>query len=271
MPSTGPVFPQKCPHTSRTCVPSSSVMVGDVGRLHFLVARLRHLERRGQIRPQLKPVHAAGLIALRHFLVHDAAAGRHPLDVAGRDRAAVSETVAMFHRSREHVRDRLDAAMRMPGEARQIVLRHVVSKVVEQEERVVVGRLAEAKRTAQVHACAFQGGLGCDQLLDGSNGHDGLSIRCDSLTLRRSGHIRWVRNIASPLDQIQIFPQTQARRRFAHNDSRRQVPIRHSLIHVSEMPGARNDGSHPQPRTFEPDAFDDGSVQRHDDSEDLAL
>ena len=142
--------------------------LGDVGGLDFLVAGLRHLERRGQIGPQLESVHPAGRIALRHFLMDDAAARGHPLDVAGGDGAAVAEAVAVLHRSGEHIRDGLDAAMGMPREAREVVLRHIVAKVVEQQERVVVGRLAESERPAQVHACAFQRGLGCDELLDGS-------------------------------------------------------------------------------------------------------
>ena len=113
-------------------------------------------------------MHPAGLIALRHFLMDDAAAGGHPLNVAGGDRAPVAQAVAVLHRSGEDVRDGLDAAVGMPREARQVVRWHVVAEVVEQQERVVVGRLAEAERAAQVHACAFQRGLGCDELLDGS-------------------------------------------------------------------------------------------------------
>ena len=35
-------------------------------------------------------MHAARDVSVRHFLVDNAAAGRHPLDVAGGDGAAVS-------------------------------------------------------------------------------------------------------------------------------------------------------------------------------------
>jgi hypothetical protein len=75
----------------------------------------------------------------------------------------------------KHVGDRLDAAMRMPGKTRQIVGGHIIPEVVEQEERVVVRRLAEAERAAQVHAGPFQSGLGGNQLLDGPNRHDVLT------------------------------------------------------------------------------------------------
>jgi hypothetical protein len=140
----------------------------DVGRLHFLVARRRHLERRWQVGPQLESMHPAGLIALRHFLMDDATPGSHPLNIAGRDRAPVSKTVAVLHRAGEDVRDGLDAAVGMPREAREVVRWHIVPKVVKQQERVVIGRLAKTERPAQVHACTLQRGLGCDELLDGS-------------------------------------------------------------------------------------------------------
>ena len=40
--------------------------------------------------------------------------GGHPLDVAGAEAAAIAEAVAVLDGTREHVGDRLDAAMRMP-------------------------------------------------------------------------------------------------------------------------------------------------------------
>ena len=54
----------------------------------------------------------------------------------------------------------------MPREARQIVLRNVIAEVVEEEERVELGCIAEAERAAQVHARAFEGRLGFDQPLE---------------------------------------------------------------------------------------------------------
>jgi hypothetical protein len=70
----------------------------------------------------------------------------HPLDVAGRDGAAVPHAVAMLHGPGQHVGDRLDPAVRMPGKARQVILRNVVAEIVEQQERIEVGRVAEAER-----------------------------------------------------------------------------------------------------------------------------
>ena len=101
----------------------------------------------------------------------DAAPRRHPLDVAGRDGAAVAHAVAVLHGSGEDVRDGLDPAMRMPREARQVVLGNVIAEIVEEEKRIEVGCVAEAERAAQVHARTFQGRLGFDESLNGSKGH----------------------------------------------------------------------------------------------------
>ena len=155
MPSTGPVFPQNFPQTRRTCVPSSSVILGNFLRFHFLVARRRHFERCRKIRPELKAVHAPGVVALGHFLVNDAAARGHPLDVAGGDGAVVAHAVAMLDGSGEDVGDRLDAAVRMPRKTREIIFRNVIAEIVQQKKRVEVGSVAEAERAAQVHARAF--------------------------------------------------------------------------------------------------------------------
>ena len=116
-------------------------------------------------------MHAAGLVALGHFLVDDAAAGGHPLDVAGGDGAAVAHAVAVLDGAGKNVGDGLDAAVRMPWEAGEIILGNVVAEVVEQQEGIEIGSVAEAKRAAEMHAGAFDRRLGFDQSLDGPNGH----------------------------------------------------------------------------------------------------
>src|ERR1041385_8019578 len=67
--------------------------LGDVGALDVLVAWRRHFQRRGQVGPQLEAVHAALRVTLRHFLMHDAAAGRHPLHVASAECASAADAV----------------------------------------------------------------------------------------------------------------------------------------------------------------------------------
>ena len=129
-------------------------------------------------------MHAAGRVALGHFLVDDAPARRHPLEVAGGDGAAVAHAVAVLDGSGEDVGDGFDAAMRMPREAGQVIGRNVVAEVIEQEEGVEVGRVAEAERAAQMHARAFEGGLGLDQTFDRSDGHNNL---LGSVSVRLTG------------------------------------------------------------------------------------
>ena len=84
------------------------------------------------------------VVALRHLLMHDAAAGGHPLHVAGAEGAAVAEAVAVLDGAGQHVGDRLDAAMRMPRKAREIIGRDVVAEIVEQQERI---ELLRCRRT----------------------------------------------------------------------------------------------------------------------------
>ena len=61
----------------------------------------------------------------------DAAAGSHPLHVAGAQIPAIPETVPMLYRPREYIGDRLNAAVGMPRKAGQIFVGVVVAKVVE--------------------------------------------------------------------------------------------------------------------------------------------
>ncbi len=121
-------------------------------------------------------MHAPLGVARRHFLVHDAAAGSHPLDVARAKLAAIAEAVAVFDGAREHIGDRLDAAMGMPGKAGAIVSRVVAAEIVHHQERIEVGGVAETKGAAQAHAGALHGGTAEVDAFDRSNGHG--TLRC---------------------------------------------------------------------------------------------
>ena len=116
-------------------------------------------------------MHAAGGVAVRHLLVHDAAPGGHPLHVASGDRPGVAEAVGVIDGTGEDVGDRLDAAMRMPREALEVIAGHVVAEIIQQQERIDVGRFAEAEGAPQVDPGAFHRGRGRDVLLDGANRH----------------------------------------------------------------------------------------------------
>ena len=97
-------------------------------------------------------MHPAVWIALGHLLMDDATPRRHPLDVTGSDGPAVPEAVTVLDGPRKDVRDGLDAPVGVPWETRQVILRPLIPEVVEQQERVEVGRLAEAEGATQVHA-----------------------------------------------------------------------------------------------------------------------
>jgi hypothetical protein len=65
----------------------------------------------------------------------------------------------------------------MPRETSQVILGPLVAEVVEEKERIEVGRVAEAERAAQVHARALDGRLRLDEPLNGSKGHVSLQYR----------------------------------------------------------------------------------------------
>src|SRR5262245_274765 len=146
-------------------------------RPDVLESRLRHIHRRGQIRPELQAVHPAVGVALRHLLVQDAAARGHPLHVARSQTALVAETVAVINGAREDVCDRLDAAMRMPRKPGEVVAGSVVPEVVEQQERIEVARVAETKRALQPDARAFYGGPCLTHFSNRSNRHGEIHPR----------------------------------------------------------------------------------------------
>ena len=74
--------------------------------------------------------------------VDDTRAGSHPLDVARADETRVAHAVPVAHAAPEHVRDRLDASVRVPGKSRQVLIRILGAEEVEEEERIEEPRLA---------------------------------------------------------------------------------------------------------------------------------
>ena len=150
-------------------------------------------------------MHQARRVAFGHLLVDNAAPRRHPLNVAGADGPMVPHAVAMFHGPGQNVSDRLDAAMRVPGESGQVILRHVVAEIVEQQKRVKIGGVAKAECAAQVHTRAFDRRFGLAELLDGSKGHADLPYR-ESTALKAApptrGRFEWRRRRG---DRIQSY------------------------------------------------------------------
>jgi len=87
----------------------------------------------------LEAVHSAIQIALGHFLVDDSAACGHPLNVTSSDGATIPNAIAVLNRSGKDIGDRLNAAVGMPRETRQVILRDVITEIVQQEKWVKIG------------------------------------------------------------------------------------------------------------------------------------
>src|SRR5512143_4108371 len=98
----------------------------------------------------------------------DAAACCHPLHVAGMNDPAVPHAVSMVHLTAEDIGDRLDASMRMPWKALEIMIGGVGTKVVEKEERVKLGDLIVTESSLEVYARSFDRRPTLPDLLDSS-------------------------------------------------------------------------------------------------------
>src|SRR5258708_29950858 len=167
----GAAFAPELPANTAHPVP---VVIADVGNLrcrNVLISRRCHLEPRWEVGPQLEAVHPAARVSLRHLLVEDAASGRHPLDVSGPEAPAVAQTVAVINRAGQHIRDGLNAAMRVPWKSGAVVLGTIVAEVVQQKERVEIAGVAEAKGTVEFHPRSLDGWRGRYDPLHRPNRH----------------------------------------------------------------------------------------------------
>src|SRR5215213_44712 len=108
--------------------------------------------------------------------MENAAARCHPLHVARPHLTAVPETVAMLDGAGEHIRDRFDAAMRMPRKPCEIRVGIVVAEIVEEQERIEFARVAESERPPQRDARAFHGLHRLPYVFYRSKGHENLTI-----------------------------------------------------------------------------------------------
>src|SRR5260221_303361 len=62
----------------------------------------------------------------------------------------------------------------MPRKSRQIILRHIVPKIIQQQKRIKIRCVPETEGPAQMHARSFAGRLRFHKPLYGSNGHGSL-------------------------------------------------------------------------------------------------
>jgi hypothetical protein len=88
----------------------------------------------------------------------------------------------VLHRAVDHVRHGLEAAMRMVGEAGDVVVRIVGLELVEEQERIEHRERAAAERAIQAHACAVRGALRRDDALDRA-----IALRPRGIDPRRLG------------------------------------------------------------------------------------
>ena len=84
----------------------------------------------------------------------------------------------MLHGAGEHIGDSFDAAVRVPRESRQIIGGPIITKIVEQQKRIGLPRIAEAEGAPQLDAGALDGGLRLHNAFDGTDGHE---VGCLSL------------------------------------------------------------------------------------------
>src|SRR5713226_2917339 len=114
----------------------------------------------------------------------DPAPRGHPLDVPLADDALVPDAVLVLDSAVQHVGDRLDAAMRMPWESRDVLGGVLRTEIVQEQERIQPRDLGRAERPAQMNARALDRRAGREDLGDASQPrlwHLGLS-----------GHVRMI-------------------------------------------------------------------------------
>ena len=88
-----------------------------------------------KVDPELKAAHAPfGLLG--HLGVDDASGGLHPLGPSGDEISLVSHAVPVKHVAFEQIGEGHEAAVRMVGEARDVVIGPVAVEVVEHQEGI---------------------------------------------------------------------------------------------------------------------------------------
>jgi hypothetical protein len=94
-----------------------------------------------------------------HFLVDNPASRCHPLHIAGSNCPSISHAVPVLDSSSQDVRDRFNSAVRMPGEAGQVVVGNIIAEIVEQKKWIEVRCVSKPEGTTQMHARALHGRL----------------------------------------------------------------------------------------------------------------
>src|SRR4051812_17521380 len=106
--------------------------------------------------------------------MNDSAAGRHPLNVACRNGAAISDAVAVLDGAGKDIGDRFDTAVGVPRKPGQILIRRIASEIVEKKKRIEVRRIAETECAVKVNTRALHCWFRTDDAFDWANGHQNL-------------------------------------------------------------------------------------------------
>mmetsp|Transcript_5844 Transcript_5844/g.22885 ORF Transcript_5844/g.22885 Transcript_5844/m.22885 type:complete len:339 (+) Transcript_5844:3134-4150(+) len=139
--------------------------LGHFGAGDVAVPGLAHLVAGGQVEPELEAGHAA-CVLLGGLAVDHAAASGHPLHAAVADQAFMAGRVAVAHAAVQHVGDGLETAVRVVGEAGDVVVRVVRAEVVEHQEGVEAALQVLRQHPVQLDAGTVAGRLTGDEALD---------------------------------------------------------------------------------------------------------
>src|SRR4249920_1838544 len=94
--------------------------------------------------------------------------------------------------------------MRVPRKSREVVLRVVIAKVIEEQKRIVVLRVAEAERAAKLDACAFHRRTGLNDAFHSTDGHGRSLSGSDPSLPRCSGSVSVERVVAVGSDKVKL-------------------------------------------------------------------
>jgi hypothetical protein len=89
-------------------------------------------------------------------------AGRHPLHAAAGQQAFIAGAVAVAHAAGQHVGDRFKAAVRVVGEAGDVIVGLLRTEIVQHQERVEATLQGLGQHAVDLHASAIHHGLAAD-------------------------------------------------------------------------------------------------------------
>ena len=161
-----------------------------------------HMVRQGK--PCLQAGHGkrmAAQVFRRAFRMHDAAPGRHQVDVAGADDEFGAETVAMLDFAVEQIGDGGKPDMRMRFDVECLSgLQDRRAHAVEKDEGADETPLPGRQRTTHGKA-ANVAGAGNDEVLDGVAGK---SVARDGIVAGKEGHILLLVSSNGSLSQLMV-------------------------------------------------------------------